>query len=106
MEMNTGSLLWDFLSFRVLMTPAILVFVYYAGAILLPIPGFWLLNKLTQPAEGAELSGRKGHLRQSPIANYRGLIYFVAFIGFIIMEIFWRADLRLCPGRGGNARRD
>lgn len=72
------------------MTPAILVFVYYAGAILLPIPGFWLLNKMTRPLPQDSEPVRKGHLRHKAVSQYRGMVYFMAISGFILMEIFWR----------------
>ena len=38
-----SNLLMDFLSFRVLMTPSILVLIYYAGAIALPLAGCGLI---------------------------------------------------------------
>jgi len=90
MPAETSSLLWDFLSFRVLMTPALLVFIYYFGAIMAPLAVFLFFAKARQVASDLEAVPRRGRLRDSLVGRHKGKIFFAALIMFIIMEIFWR----------------
>lgn len=89
MDNSSTSLFWDFLSFRVLMTPAILVVVYYFGAILGPLAVFWFFRKTSQ-VQGEETAvPKRGRLRDSLDEN-RSLLIGVAVVVLVLMEIFWR----------------
>ena len=90
MDASTSSLLWDFLSFRVLMTPAILLVVYYFGAITGPLVIFWFIRKTRQLASEVSATPKRGRLRESIIAENRGLIVTAGILMLVILEIFWR----------------
>lgn len=90
MEGSTGSLLLDFLSFRVLMTPAILVVVYYFGAIIVPLVMFWFVYKARQVIPDAGAPARRGRLRESIVSDNRSLLFIAGMVIFILLEVFWR----------------
>ena len=90
MDASTTSLLWDFLSFRVLMTPAILVVVYYFGAIVVPLAIILLLQNARQAAGDIPMATRRGRLRESFLGDHRGKLVVAGVLLFIMMEIFWR----------------
>ncbi len=88
------NLLMDFLSFRVLLTPAILVMVYYAGAIFMPLAGWWVYLKLRGKAGSIGVHAR-GRLRDAAAANesasrWKKRLVFLAVVSFLIMELAWR----------------
>ena len=94
MESATSSLLMDFLSFRLLMSPTVLVVIYYLGAVAVPVLVYIYFKKATK-AIGQELSStHKGYLRRgieaSGIAQHKGRIMFYAAMMFVMMEFFWR----------------
>ena len=90
MDASTNSLLWDFLSFRVFMTPALLLVVYYFGAITGPLLIFWFISKTRQLANQASAVPRRGRLRDSIMGDNRGVIVTAGIVMLVILEIFWR----------------
>jgi len=89
-----SNLLMDFLSFRVLLTPSILVLIYYAGAIALPLAGWWTYLKLRGSAGGLAIQS-KGHLRDAAEASeaarrWKKRLIVLAVLIFIMMELGWR----------------
>ena len=94
MDMATSSILADFLSFRLLMSPVVLVVIYYTGAIAVPVLVYVYARKSLQ-AINQELSpSHKGYLRRgieaSGIGQHKSRIIFYAVVIFIMMEFFWR----------------
>lgn len=90
MDGSTASLFWDFLSFRVLMTPAILVVVYYFGAIAGPLAVIIFLKKAGQVSGlSSPATPRRGQLRES-INESKSLLILAGVILLIILEVFWR----------------
>ncbi len=94
MDTVSNNLLMDLISFRVLLTPAILVLVYYFGAILLPVTGYLFYKKLSR-LKGDISDPRKGQLRES-LGNpelgkkYKKRFIVLSVIGFLMMELAWR----------------
>jgi hypothetical protein len=71
------------------MTPAILVAVYYFGAVGVPVAVFWILRKTSHLSEGTAGSARRGQLRES-LGDRKGMLLAAGIVVFIIMEVFWR----------------
>jgi len=90
MDTAANSLFWDFISFRVLMTPAILVVVYYVGAVTGPLLLIWFFRKTSQAARDVVATPRKGRLRESVIHDNSAMLVIISVILIIIMEIAWR----------------
>lgn len=90
MDTASTSLFWDFVSFRVLMTPAILVVVYYVGAITGPLLLIWFFRKTSQAARDVEVTPRKGRLRESVIRDNSSMLVIITVVLVIVMEIAWR----------------
>jgi hypothetical protein len=94
MDLTTSSLLMDFLSFRVLMSPAVLLVIYYFGAVAVPLLVVIYIKKSFKAIEKDISPVHKSHLRRgievSGIGQYRGRIVFYAFVMFVMMEFFWR----------------
>lgn len=90
MDTSTSSLVWDFLSFRVLMTPAILVVVYYFGAIVVPLAIAWFLRRAGRVSADMQVTPRRGRLRESLMGENKGLLVLAGVLMFILLEIFWR----------------
>lgn len=90
MEVAGTSLFWDFISFRVLMTPAILVIVYYVGAIAGPLILIWFFRKTSQASRDMAATPRKGRLRESVITDNSSILIISAITLIIVMEIGWR----------------
>ncbi len=92
---SESNLLLDLLSFRLLITPSLLVLVYYFGAVIMPLMGFMLYRKLARKASSMISEPRKGQLRESLEDHglgkrYKRYFMLLALLGFIMMEIAWR----------------
>lgn len=90
MDTASTSLFWDFVSFRVLMTPAILVIVYYIGAITGPLLLIWFFRKTSQISNDMAVTPKKGRLRESVITDNNNIGVITAIVLIIFMEIGWR----------------
>lgn len=84
--------LWDFLSFRTLISPTVLIGFYLLGAVVMPLFAFLLWLKLrarfavVRNSEAAV--GRWSKRNLSPPQRI-GLLL-AALIAFLLMEMFWR----------------
>jgi hypothetical protein len=89
-----SSLLTDFLSFRLLISPAVLLVIYYLGAVVVPVLIAVYIRKSLQAAEQGLSPTHKGYLRRgieaSGVKQYKGRIIFYAVVMFVMMEFFWR----------------
>ena len=81
------SLFWDLLSFRLLITPSLLLIIYYLGAVFLPILLFHFV-KSTREAIGNKVFPRKGQLRESVSSKNKGITTLVVIVLFIILKTF------------------
>ncbi|MCW8820802.1 MAG: DUF4282 domain-containing protein [Sulfurovum sp.] len=80
----------DFLTFHTFITPALLIFMYYIGAILIPVVS-WYLARWIKKVYFSEISKKvKTSLETHTVSRQRFLIYAVFFICFFCMEILWR----------------
>ncbi len=80
----------DFLTFQTFITPTLLIFMYYVGAILIPIVS-WYLARWIQKSYFQELSKSLKEVVDVKITGkQRFIIYAVFIFCFLFMEIFWR----------------
>lgn len=92
--MNEASLFWDFISFRLLITPSLLVLMYYLGAVVLPVLLVVFSRGYYQKArESVSLMIERSENQQeieSAVSRYRGKVIVLALVGFVLAEIAWR----------------
>ena len=80
----------DFLTFQTFITPSLLIFIYYIGAILIPFIG-WYITKWIQRSYFPEISKNlKEAVTINTTTKQRVTIYATFILCFICMEIFWR----------------
>ena len=80
----------DFLTFQTFITPTLLIFIYYMGAILIPIVS-WHLAKWIQKSYFSELSKSiKKEFHAKTTFKQRFIVYAAFIVCFICMEILWR----------------
>jgi len=80
----------DFLLFNTFITPSLLLFIYYIGAVIIPLLG-WYLAVWIQRNYLSEISGvMKEEITKITTVKQR-LYTTIAFVlCFLCMEIFWR----------------
>ena len=80
----------NFLMFETFISPALLIFLYYIGAIVIPIVSWYFIHWIKtiyfskKDTQSNEYIAVKMTLRQHII------VYSFFFISFLCMEIFWR----------------
>ena len=80
----------DFLTFQTFITPALLILMYYVGALLIPLVS-WYLARWIQKSYFTEISKSfKEVVKAKTTAKQRFIIYAVFIICFLCMEILWR----------------
>ena len=80
----------DFLTFQTFITPTLLLFMYYIGAILIPIVS-WYLARWIQRSYFTKLSkSLKEKVEAKITAKQRFIVYAAFILCFLCMEIFWR----------------
>ncbi|WP_457608586.1 DUF4282 domain-containing protein [Nitratifractor sp.] len=87
--MNT---LMDFLSFRLFVTPSVLIVFYYLGAVVMPLLGWWIGRSLYRRIRGEDELQREEEGTKPPLsdrANRPVLITLFLFC-FLCMELGWR----------------
>jgi len=85
----------DFLTFQTFITPTLLIFMYYIGAILIPIVS-WYFARWIQKSYFTEVSNRiKEEIKTRTTAKQRFVIYVTFILCFLSMEIFWRMMFEL-----------
>jgi len=95
MDTTTSSLLLDFLSFRVLMSPAVLVLLYYAGAVMAPVLVFWFYKKSVSKIDQSPMASHKAKLKAAfdkseTVQRHKQKAIVLAIMTFLMMEFFWR----------------
>lgn len=102
---------WDLLSFRTLVSPALLLIAYYAGAVAIPVLVAWFIRRmrrrvatglgaavkgLGEPAEVLRqgIAGVREAVRESSLGERlvrtRLRVLLVAVGGFVTLELMWR----------------
>ena len=80
----------DFLTFQTFITPALLIFIYYIGAIIIPVVS-WSLARWIKKVYFSEISEKvKTSVVTHTTPKQRLFIYAVFLICFLCMEIIWR----------------
>lgn len=72
----------DFLTFQIFITPSLLIFIYYVGALLIPIFSWYLARWIK--------TVYKTEIETYTTFKQRLIVYSAFFIFFFCMEIFWR----------------
>jgi len=72
----------DFLTFQTFITPSLLIFIYYIGALLIPVFSWYFVHWIR--------TVYKKELEHNTTFEQRFIVYTVFFISFICLEIFWR----------------
>ncbi|MGD2116885.1 MAG: DUF4282 domain-containing protein [Chromatiales bacterium] len=87
-----NSLFWDIVSFRVFVTPAVLLAMYYFGAIAVPALMFWFMRgswhktkDLLGEQAVARVRGSVSVGRKSRAVMLAGAVFM-----FLMLELFWR----------------
>lgn len=82
----------DFLTFRILVSPYVLLIFYYLGAVMMPLAMWifwrWLKKRYVWLSQTQEELGDLGRQYLSPAR--RALIVFGCLLCFFMMELFWR----------------
>ena len=80
----------DFLTFHTFIAPALLIFMYYIGAIVIPVVS-WYLSRWIKKVYFSEVSEKVNtSLETYTVFRRLFLMYAVFFICFLCMEILWR----------------
>ena len=74
--------LYDFLSFRMLITPSVLIVVYYLGAVAMPLAAYGVFRTLLRRIR------QEGEEGRSPSWNWKLRLLFLLF--FLMAELAWR----------------
>jgi len=77
------------------MSPAVLVFIYYAGAIMAPVFAFWLYKNAINKTDQAPMAVHKAKLKavipkSETVQTQKGKAIVLAIMTFLMMEFFWR----------------
>jgi hypothetical protein len=72
----------DFLTFQTFISPSLLIFIYYVGALLIPIFNWYLVRWIK--------TVYKSEIETYTTFKKRRIVYSSFFISFFCMEILWR----------------
>ncbi len=91
----SSDFLADFLSFRLLISPAVLLVFYYLGAVAVPLAIYYYFQKASKAVDQTPLSAHKGYLKETlqqsaTVQKYKGRIITFSVIAFIFLELLWR----------------
>lgn len=80
----------DLLTFQTFITPTLLIIIYYAGAIFIPLAS-WYFAKWIQSSYFSDIAENIKEKLQNKIPfKQRFTIYVVFILCFLCMEILWR----------------
>jgi hypothetical protein len=80
----------DFLLFNTFITPSLLIFTYYVGAVLIPLLS-WYLATLVHRNYFTKVSGLvKAEVQRRTTVKQRFYTILAFVLCFLCMEIFWR----------------
>ncbi len=80
----------DFLTFQTFITPTLLIFMYYVGAILIPIISWYLAGWIQKSYFSKVYKSIKEEFHAKITFKQRFIVYTVFILCFLCMEIFWR----------------
>ena len=82
----------DFLTFKIFISPTMLIIFYYIGAVVMPVfiwfVSRWLMGKIGMVEESYQVA--KSMTWKSMRFKYRVLFVFLFIIMFLFMQIIWR----------------
>ncbi len=76
----------DFLTFQTFITPTLLLIIYYIGALVIPVLGWYF----TFWVKKAYLSDISQAIKDRTTPKQRFILFMIFFIALFSMEIFWR----------------
>lgn len=80
----------EFLTFDTFITPALLIIIYYIGAIIIPIVSWYLVHWIKTVYFSKKDTKSKAYVTVPITSRQRFVVYTIFFISFLCMEIFWR----------------
>ena len=80
----------EFLTFETFITPALLIIIYYIGAIIIPIVSWYLVHWIKRVYFSKKDAKSKEYVEVEITSRQRFIVYTIFFISFLCMEIFWR----------------
>ena len=80
----------EFLTFETFITPSLLIFIYYIGAIVIPIVSWYLIHWIKTVYFSKKDTKSKEYVRVPITSRQHFVVYMIFFISFLCMEIFWR----------------
>ena len=92
MTADTSSWLWDVVSFRVLISPAVLLVMYYVGAIIVPVLIIWFMRSSWRQAKNLLGDERLRQVRTTVSLDRksRSGLLLGSVLMFLVLELFWR----------------
>lgn len=77
------------------MSPAVLVVIYYAGAIMAPVLAFWFYKKAIEKVDQSPMAAHKVKFKAAiqkseMLQGNKGKAIILAIMAFLMMEFFWR----------------
>ena len=91
--------MWDFLSFNTFITQDILIFLYYVGAVIIPVV-IWLFRNylIDRIALFKQINTEMKNYYHMLSAKQKMLIWLSFMVMFLFMEIFWRMMFEMMIG--------
>ena len=80
----------DFLTFQIFITPTLLIFIYYIGAVLIPIVSWYLARWIKRSYFSEVSKSIKEEITTRTTAKQRFIVYAAFIMCFLCMEILWR----------------
>lgn len=81
----------EFLTFETFITPTLLIFIYYIGAVVIPIVSWYFVHWIkTAYFSKTDMKGKAASLSVSLTMRQRTIVFTIFLISFLLMEMFWR----------------
>jgi len=80
----------EFLTFETFITPTLLIFIYYFGAIVIPVVSWYFVHWIKKVYLSKKDIKNNASIEVHITSRQRFIVYAIFFISFLIMEILWR----------------
>lgn len=80
----------DFLTFQTFITPTLLIFMYYIGALLIPLVSWYIARWIQKTYFTKIIKRLKEEVEAKTTDKQRLMVYAVFIVCLLCMEILWR----------------
>jgi hypothetical protein len=80
----------DFLTFQTFITPSLLIFIYYIGAVFIPLVSWYLVHWIKTVYFSQKDTHSEIEITVHITFRQRLIMYTIFLISFLSMEILWR----------------